>query len=167
MENTLKTGDVLVVSRLRPRLTAPSHGDVVVFRDPGGWLDPESQGDGHPTSAAKSLMMFIGLIPKNSGEHLVKRVIGLAGDVVACDAEGVLTVNKVRLVEPYIFPGDPPCSLPFQVTVPADSIWVMGDHRSDSADSRFHMDTNDGAVPVEYVVGRVVAAAAHGRFRWL
>ncbi|WP_322767502.1 signal peptidase I [Frankia sp. Cr1] len=167
MENTLKVGDVLVVSKLSPRFTALNRGDIVVFRDPGGWLSPESRRKKTLASAANSVLVFVGLVPKDSGEHLVKRVIGFAGDVVACDAEGALTVNKILVDEPYLFPGDPACSSPFQVTVTAGSIWVMGDHRSRSADSRYHLKRNDGGVPVASVIGRVVAVSNKGKFSWL
>lgn len=167
MENTLKVGDVLVVGRLSPRFTTLDRGDIVVFRDPGGWLDPESRHEGKLAATANSVMSFVGLVPRNSGHHLVKRVIGLAGDTVACDGQGGLTVNERPVVEPYIFPGNPACSFPFQVTVPADSVWVMGDHRSRSADSRYHLGANDGGVPVDSVIGRVAAVWSKNKFRWL
>jgi signal peptidase I len=167
MENTLKIGDVLVVSRVTPRFTSLARGDAVVFRDPGGWLDPVSKHNSAITSAVESGMAFVGLLPRGSNEHLVKRVIGLAGDVVACDSKSVLTVNETRVVEPYLFPGDRACSVPFRVIVPANSIWVLGDHRSRSADSRYHRDNNDGAVPVSSVVGRVVGVSSNGHLRGL
>ena len=86
----------------------------------------------------------------------VKRVVGLPGDhVVCCKANGLLTVNDIAVQEPYLYPGDKPSDLTFDVTVPAERIWVMGDHRSDSADSRAHLgDPGGGMVRLDDVIGR-------------
>jgi signal peptidase I len=165
MENTLKRGDVLVVSVLSARIGTPNRGDVVVFRDPGGWLLTPSEPQGTASWLASEVLAFVGMLPSRSGESLVKRVIGIAEDTVACDDQGKLTVNGVPVVEPYLYPGDRACEVPFQVTVPASSVWVMGDHRSNSSDSRYNRAVNDGAVPVENLVGRVVAVVAEGRIR--
>lgn len=165
MENTLKPGDVLVVSMLTPRLDTLARGDIVVFQDPGGWLNSAGERKGPVLSRVGNMMAFVGLIPRSSSERLVKRVIGLAGDSVECDDQGILAVNGVPVDEPYIYPGDEPCFYPFLVTVPAHSVWVMGDHRSNSSDSRFHRDVNDGAVPMENVVGRVVIISSGGHLR--
>ena len=167
MENTLHRGDVLVVSVLSARVGTPDRGDVVVFQDPGGWLLAAGERRGAAASLAGEAMAFVGMLPSSSSESLVKRVIGLDGDSVECDDQGILTVNGVPVVEPYLYPGDLACAVPFQITVPARSIWVLGDHRSNSSDSRYHRDLNDGAVPVENVVGRVVAVVSAGRWRWL
>jgi len=95
---------------------------------------------------------------ESSGTDYVKRVIGLAGDRVACcDAQGRLTVNGAALRESsYLYPGDRPSAESFSVTVPPGRLWVMGDHRGDSADSRYHPDDpGDGTIPDSAVVGRV------------
>ncbi len=156
MENTLLTGDRVLVSKLNPKPLGLHRGDIVVFKDPGGWLPvvsaPEESGG---QRVLRQTLTFVGLLPQDSGEHLIKRVIGLPGDtVVCCDANGRVSVNGVALEEPYLFPGDEPSVKSFSVVVPAGKLWVMGDHRSVSFDSRFHPDLDGGFVPESAVVGR-------------
>jgi signal peptidase I len=131
-------------------------GDVVVFDDPGGrWLGAEGQQ--HLTPLQK-VLSEVGLYP--TGGHLVKRVIGVGGDQVACcDAQGRVTVNGVPLNEQsYLMTGAKPSERRFDVTVPPGRIWVMGDNRSNSEDSRFHRDLpGGGTVPAKDVVGKVWA----------
>jgi signal peptidase I len=161
MEQTLQVGDRVMVSKLHKQFDGINRGDIVVFQDPGGWLPPSNQSQ--PTEvvgAVQRVLTFVGLLPDPADEHLIKRVIGLAGDrVVCCDEEDRLTVNGAPVDEPYVYPGDAPSAIPFDITVPADSVWVMGDHRSDSQDSRYHPldgDGTAGSVPLELVVGRGV-----------
>ena len=104
----------------------------------------------------RSALIFRGLVPDDSHEHLIKRVIGLPGDhVTCCTAGGQITVNGSPITEPYIKPGDSPGGgrSAFDIVVPADKVWVMGDHRSDSADSRLHDDGTGalGSVPMRCV----------------
>jgi signal peptidase I len=162
MEDTLLVGDRVIVSKLTPGPVDVKRGDVVVFRDPGGWLDavPPVTRSG-VSGAIHDGLVFVGLMPAESEDHLIKRVIGLPGDhVVCCTTEGGLMINDVAIEEPYLKPGDDPSSLDFDILVPAGHLWVMGDHRSDSEDSRFHDPSEtgrDGAVPIDAVTGRAVA----------
>lgn len=135
---------------------SPQRGDVVVFSDPGGWL-PAEEGSSASNPVTKTLEA-IGLYP--SGGHLVKRVIGVGGDSVDCDPAkfgGKLRVNGYALTETSYLPeGTAPCSEAFHVKVPDGHLWVMGDNRGDSADSRAHAtDPGHGFVDNDLVVGKV------------
>ncbi len=160
MENTLQINDRIIVNELEPNLVPIQHGDVVVFRDPGGWLPPSVPTDQNPIAAAwDAALSFVGLSAPDSNDHLIKRVIGLPGDhVTCCNALGQMSVNGVPLKEPYVLlpPGSQAVSgIPFDVTVPKGSLWVMGDNRYNSADSRYHIDDpGKGFVPISNVVGR-------------
>lgn len=157
MEPTLNVGDKIAVTRILTRTGTPHRGDIIVFRDPGGWL---SQSRRHKASLARSALEFVGMIPYHSDQHLVKRVVGEAGDVVQCRGSNTLYVNGTPVSEPFIAPGSRPCTGEFTVSVPARSVWVMGDNRDNSADSRFHVDDpRRGCVPLNLVVGRVVLKA--------
>jgi signal peptidase I len=158
MEQTLMIGDRVFVNKLATHFGEIERGDVVVFKDPGNWLD-----EGETTESGNAVqrglhdaLVFVGLAPSAEGDDLIKRVIGVGGDrVVCCDADGRMTVNGVPLEETYLFPGDVPSEIDFNVTVPKGSIWVMGDHRSVSADSRFHQEEpGHGFVPLDNVIGR-------------
>jgi signal peptidase I len=158
MENTLLVGDRVLVSKLSPGPFDLKRGDVVVFADPGGWLPPAPpESRGKIKDGIHSGLTFVGLLPEDSDEHLIKRLIGLPGDKVACcDSKGRVTVNGTALNEPYIYPGDAPSdpSTPFSITVTPGHLWVMGDHRSDSDDSRYHPTLDHGMVPIDDVVGK-------------
>jgi signal peptidase I len=156
MEDTLQIGDRVLVSKLAPGPLSVHRGDVVVFKDPGGWLPPVAESDKGPVrNAIDETLTFVGLLPQDSGEHLIKRVIGVAGDrVVCCDDDGRITVNGEAIDEPYLKPGSAPSEREFDVTVPAGSLWVMGDNRQNSLDSRYHLgDPGGGSIPVKNVVG--------------
>ncbi len=157
MQHTLERGDRVLVSKLTPGPFALHRGDVVVFKDPGGWLT-EHPFDSAPSGvrgAVRTGLTFVGLLPSDSGQHLIKRVIGLPGDHVTCCTQGKVVVNGVPITEPYLFPGNQPSDKTFDIRVPPGRIWVMGDHREVSQDSRFHQDTEGGGtVPMSDVVGR-------------
>ncbi|MDO9397006.1 MAG: signal peptidase I [Herbiconiux sp.] len=163
MENTLQINDRILVNQLEPTLVPISRGDVVVFKDPGGWLDPVAEPTKNPVAAALDWVLeTVGLAADDANDHLIKRVIGLPGDhVVCCNALGQMTVNDVPLDEAeYLKLPDGVSAVsqePFDITVPADSLWVMGDNRYNSRDSRFNQDQpGKGFVPEGNVVGRAV-----------
>nr|WP_190125189.1 signal peptidase I [Streptomyces inusitatus] len=160
MQNTLQRGDRVLVDKLTPWFgSEPERGEVVVFHDPGGWLEGEPTPD---PNALQKFLSFIGLMPSAEEKDLIKRTIGVAGDTIECRKGGPVKVNGKPLDETYVFPGDSACDdQPFgPFKVPEDRIWVMGDHRQNSRDSRYHMeDVNDGFVPVDKVVGRAIVVA--------
>lgn len=154
MQQTLEINDRVLVNKLVYEFRTPRRGEIVVFEAPPGWRNTES-------------------------EDFVKRVIGVGGDRVACcDQRGRITVNGEPIDETeYLFKrngvSDPPASQEFEVTVPPGRLWVMGDHRSGSADSLEHFDDSDGGImestiSVDAVVGRAFALFwPVGRARWL
>lgn len=174
MTNTLQVNDRIIVNELVPSMVAIKRGDVVVFKDPGGWLPPTAIIQ--PTGLAAGIdwaLSAVGLSSSDSDDHLIKRVIGLPGDSVACcSTGGKLTVNGVPLNESAYLnlpAGAPASAQKFSVTVPKGRLWVMGDNRNNSADSRFHADTpSKGFVPESEVVGRAfVLTWPVNRWTWL
>jgi signal peptidase I len=164
MENTLKPGDRVLVDKLTPWFgSTPSRGEVVVFHDPGGWLPENPPASSNPlVRGFQKSLSFVGLMPSADEKDLIKRVIGVGGDTVECKGSGPVLVNGKPLNEPYVHPGSTPCSsdVPFTTTVPKGRIWVMGDNRQDSLDSRFHMSLpGGGTVANDDVVGRAVTVA--------
>lgn len=161
MEQTLLVNDRILVDELTPRFTGYERGDVVVFRDPGGWLPARPATDRSAlVEGVDWLLSVVGLSAPDSADHLIKRVIGVAGDhVVCCNALGQVTVNGTPLDETAylnLSPGQTaPALSPYDVTVPDGSLWVLGDNRDHSRDSRYNTDQpSRGFVPVDNVVGR-------------
>ncbi|MBT2485720.1 MULTISPECIES: signal peptidase I [unclassified Microbacterium] len=162
MEQTLLINDRILVDELTPRWAPYARGDVVVFKDPGGWLDAQVQKPAQPplAEAVDWVLNFVGISATDSQDHLVKRVIGTSGDhVVCCNAVGQITINGAPIDElDYLnLPeGDSAASNdPFDVVVPKDSVWLLGDNRDRSRDSRAHQDLPSGGfVPLANVVGK-------------
>ncbi len=153
MHDTLIENDRILVEKPSYWFDGPERGDIVVFDDPGGWLSPAERVGGNPLT---EVMEFVGLYP--TGNHLVKRVIGVGGDRVrCCDERGRIRVNGIPIDESQYLPkGVQPSEQEFNVRVPEGHLWVMGDNRTASADSRAHLgDPGGGFIPLDAVVGRV------------
>ena len=136
MLDTINVGDRVITTKLAPKLIKLHRGDVIVFKDPAHWL--QNEGD------------------VMQGDYLIKRLIGMPGDVVACQGTGKpVTINGVAINESsYLRPGVDPSAFAFKVTVTPGHVFVMGDNRASSADSRYHQDDGaNGLVPVDDVVG--------------
>ncbi|WP_225973258.1 signal peptidase I [Nesterenkonia natronophila] len=154
MQPTLEVDDRIVVNLLAPGVMDVQRGDVVVFEDTRSWWG----GPTPETSPVQDALMFIGLTPDTSSHYVVKRVVGLEGDLVeCCDDEERILVNGEPIDEPYLYPDIKPSEATFDVTVPEDHVWLLGDHRAASADSRSHVEEPDqGAVPEEDIIGRTL-----------
>jgi signal peptidase I len=153
MEHTLNINDRVLVNKLVYDFRDPHRGEVVVFKAPMEWRSDPTE------------------------EDFIKRVIGVAGDRVACDPKNRIVVNGQPLVEPYLYhdgaDSDVACEGEFTVAVPAGRLWVMGDHRSHSGDSRERLKQTDGdvvasTIETDAVVGRAfVLFWPFGRATWL
>jgi signal peptidase I len=166
MEDTLDIGDKVLVNKLVYHFRSIQPGDIVVFNGDGSWEPVPTPA---PASSDPLVRLYdatvdrlyhsiLGLFGTAPGqEDFIKRVIGVPGDRVACcTASGDVTVNGVPLHEQsYLYPGDAPSTQHFSITVPPGRLWVMGDHRSVSWDSRGHMsDPGGGTIPENMVIGR-------------
>ena len=156
MENTLEINDRVLVNKLVYDVRSIHRGDIVVFNGDGSW-DPGTapRDTNFVVKFGQGFASMFGF--GHPGDILIKRVIGLPGDKVACcDAQGRVTVNGVPLTEQtYLYPGDAPSEIRFNVVVQPGRLWVMGDHRLISDDSRNHLgQPGGGTVPENAVIGR-------------
>jgi signal peptidase I len=157
MEQTLQRGDRIVVSKFGDY----RRGDIIVFEDKLAWLAPSTK----EPQWYESALQFVGVLPASDSRFLVKRLVGLPGDRVACCTNSQITVNGEPLVEPYLYPGAAPSDVRFDVIVPQDRVFVLGDHRNNSADSRFHLCSDGQRTPsmafpaVQDIEGPVIAIA--------
>jgi signal peptidase I len=164
MENTLLIGDKVLVNKLVGHLSQIHRGDIVVFNGTGSWKPPAPT-DSNPL--ARIYHDVLGLVGNDAGQtDYIKRVVGLPGDHVrCCNAGGLLTVNGIPLHESsYLYPGSAPSTVKFSIVVPPGRLWVMGDNRDESADSRSHDCQipgancqpwdRDGTIPENKVIGR-------------
>lgn len=152
MQDTLQLQDRIIASKISKLYSPVERGDVVVFRDPGGWL-PDNQGSTNPILRA---LIFVGFLPSDDGKDLVKRVMAVGGDeVICCDPSGQIIVNGYPLVEDYLKPKITTDQVSFEIVVPQDRFFMMGDNRPNSRDSRYHLPTAYGTIPKSHVVGKV------------
>jgi signal peptidase I len=157
MENTLQVGDRIAVNKFGALFSEIKRGEVVVFADPDMWMgEVQSNTDASIQGKLKDALITVGVLPDPAKQYLIKRVIGVGGDnVTCCESNGKIQVNGISITEPYLYPGDKPSEVKFSVDIPEGFIWVMGDHRGASADSRYHPESaNQGVVPLSKVVGR-------------
>ena len=155
MEQTLQVNDRVFINVAGSYFSEPKRGDVIVFKDSQGWI-PSTQ---KTSSPLKDALSFAGILPDTSSNFLVKRVIGTPGDVVESDGNGKIKVNGVEINDPSLSPGNQPSELAFKVTVPAGKYFVMGDHRSNSADSRYHISDGTAFISKDDVQGNVFVVA--------
>jgi len=155
MENTLLPGDRILVSKIVYKFRPIDRGDIVVFGGAGSWDPPTPPPSNWFSGLWDDAINLVGIAGPET--DYIKRVIGIPGDHVACcNAQGKVTVNGVPLSESsYVYPGDAPSEVRFNITVPPGRLWVMGDNRGDSDDSRFRAnDPGGGTIPESAVVGR-------------
>ncbi|MFK0238390.1 signal peptidase I [Streptomyces vinaceus] len=162
MSDTILVGDRVLVDKVTSlRGGQLQRGDIVVFDDPGGWVtaDPSRTAAGEG-GILRSALTGLGLLPRAGERDVIKRVIGVSGDTIeCCNADGRLMVNGEPVDEPYVKTGTQPSEIPFEIKVPEGRLFVMGDNRLQSSDSRAHLTQENGTVAEETVVGRAFAVA--------
>lgn len=171
MATTLGVGDRVFVSQLTPGPFELKRGDIVVFTDPGKWLEGENAPTPPPIelSGLAQTLVDIGFVAPPRDDYLIKRIIGMPGDRVTADATGGVQVNGRWIDEPYIIGAARQSDIEFDIVVPDGTVWVMGDNRPNSADSRYNQGgAHGGAVPLEDIFGvAFLNVTAYGEFHWL
>lgn len=164
MAATLQTTDQILAEQITPKMNNIQHGDIIIFEDPDGWL-PESykslQQPNFIDYIFNPVHDLMGIQRQNEESNLIKRVIGLPGDTVeCCSPTGHVIVNGVEITEPYIIipeEEENASGVDFKVKVPEGYLWVMGDNRYNSSDSRYHQeDKHGGFIPISNVKGKAV-----------
>ncbi len=165
MENTLEVNDRVFVNVAGSMFGQADRGDIIVFKDSQNWVDSTAQA----SNPIRDALSFIGVMPDSSNNYLVKRVIGKGGDhVVCCSDNGKILVNGQEITEDYIYPGASPSDIDFDVIVPENSYFVLGDQRNNSADSRYHIEENKEFISDADVEGEVfVIAWPLSHFTWI
>lgn len=154
MENTLLVGDRVLVDKASPRWREFQRGDIVVFDGAGSFV-PQRLTESNPLARIASAIGNSFGLGSSAQEVFVKRIVGLPGDKVRCCApDGSLLLNGAVLAEPYLFPGDAASDVAFDVVVPQGKVWLLGDHRAVSSDSRAHLGSpGGGMVPEKNIIG--------------
>ena len=154
MENTLHVGDTIGVNKLSIKTGKVERGEIIVFKDPDNWVSSTDAQNIAP-SLLGNMINTLTFNSDSTDVYLIKRVVGIAGDTVECKGEGhPLLVNGVEVKEEYLKEGVA-SSIAFKVTVPDNHVWVLGDNRNNSGDSRLHQDNGvQGAVSMNNVVGK-------------
>jgi len=156
MKNTFQISDRFVASRIGHEIR---HGDIVVFYDSAGWMASDPEAVALRKSTVTRFLKMSGILPSENNEVMVKRAIGLPGDqVTCCDNQQRIMVNGIAINESYLPEGMLPSDISFDVVVPENSLFLMGDNRSHSADSRRFLEhPSGGFVRQDDVIGRAVA----------
>lgn len=157
MVDTLRPGERILASHITTRLSGVARGEIVVFTAPDGWRAEPPPTPGGFWQGVRDGLAFLGLAPGDGGDELVMRAVAVGGDRIACcSEEGRILLNGVPLIEPYLRPGVPTDQVEFDVVVPAGRVFLMGDDRAASWDSRYHLAEASGTVSVDDVLGRAV-----------
>lgn len=151
MEPTLRINDRIIVNQLYPSPIPLKRGDVIVFQDKMNWMETQN------VEEATLLEKLNPLQPNLKDKFLIKRVIGLPGDTISYTlGDKYIKINGVPHEESYIYSSGQPSAIEFNVTVPENSVWVVGDNRNNSSDSRYNQDKNGGFIKYEDIIGKAI-----------